>query len=407
VAARPGYAELFQRHRPFRYFWLSTLSGETGYAVYSITVIWLALEISGQIIVVGAVLAIEFAVYAGSFLVGPFVDRAKNLARILQVGFPLQMAAALAIGLSLYLRVLTVPLLLGLVVVLSILWNFTFVAQNALLPRIVREDDLFRANGLLGASGGLTQVAGYAGGGLLLVLLGAAGGAFLYAGLNGVAGLLALPLVGLQDRTRTTSLREDFRAGWRHLLGGEGRPLLHLSIFSAIQSFFSTAPALLIAWLAHTFARPAESYGVLFTAFAVGGVFGGLLLGSANPRRRILPWLAGATVAEGALIAAAVLVAPELVSSATVWLAIGGTDVVVFTVCIAYLQGTTPRGLFGRIMTDFYLFRGSSRAAGAIVIGLLAQLLVPIELGYVIAFAWMMVGVLGPLALPGLRRLAF
>ncbi|HKS59465.1 MAG TPA: MFS transporter [Thermoplasmata archaeon] len=408
MARGSRYAELFQANPPFRFFWLSTLAGETGYAVYSITVVWLAIAISGQVAIAGIVLGIEYLVYALSFLVGPFVDRSRNLARLLQFGFPLQMLVAFAIGVLLILGWLTVPILLVLVVGLSILWNFTYVAQNSLLPRIVREDDLFRANGLVGAAGGVTQVAGFAAGGALLVLLGPAGGAFLYAGLNGAAGLLALPLSVPQLRARVTSVLEDFRAGWQRMFSPEGRPVLHLSVFSLAQAFFTTAPALIVAWLAHSvFAHPAEAYSILFTAFAIGGVFGGLLVGSANPRRGILTWLSAATVMEGALIATAVLVAPDLIGSAVVWLVVGVIDVIFFTICIAYLQATTPGGMFGRVMTNFYLFRGSSRAVGAVVLGFLAGALLPVDLGYLIAFGWMMIGVLGQLALPGLRRLAF
>lgn len=403
-----GYATLLRGNRRFLFFWLSTVSGETGYSVYTITVVWLAVEISGGIGVAGLVLAIEYGVYALSFLIGPFVDRARDLRIIILVGFPLQLVAAAAIGVTLLLHLLTVPLLIGLVVALSVLWNFTYVAQNSMLPRLVAENDLFRANGLVSAAGGVNQVAGFAAGAVLLVVLGPAGGAFLYAALNGLAGLLAIPLSAPQTVGSGRSLRDDFLDGWRQLLSGEGRPGFHLSVFSGLQAFFSSAPSLLIAALASTsFHHSAGSYGLLFTAFGIGSVAGGLVLGGANPRSRLLLVLSGSTVAEGALIALGATIAPALLASAGAWFAIGAVDVLFFTGCLAYFQATTPKGLFGRVWADFYLFRGGSRAAGAVVVGLLAGLLGPVGLGYLVAVGWVLIGVAAPLALPGVRRLRF
>ena len=150
--------------RRFLYYFASQISGDSGYAVYAISVIWLALEISGSLFIAGLVLAVEFAIYSLSFAIGPFVDRVRNLRSVLLIGYPLQAALALTLAGLEYAHELTVPGLLVLVVVISFVWDFTWTATNAIPPKIVGPDALFRANGLTSAVSGGNQIAGYAAG---------------------------------------------------------------------------------------------------------------------------------------------------------------------------------------------------------------------------------------------------
>src|SRR6266849_5105344 len=82
--ARGGWAELLQNRR----FLLLQASGAfagAGYAVYSVTVLF-----------------IEYAVYTGTFLVAPFVDRARDKRTLLLLWYPIQAvaAASLAVGIE-------------------------------------------------------------------------------------------------------------------------------------------------------------------------------------------------------------------------------------------------------------------------------------------------------------------
>jgi transmembrane secretion effector len=408
VAERGTWLGLLKGHPKFLFYWLSSVSGETGYAVYSIVVVWLAVQVSGGIAVAGLVLAIEYGIYSLSFVAGPFVDRARNLRTVLAIGYPLQMVVAFLMGLLLAERLLTVPLLLVLVSFLSVLWNFTYIAQNAVLPRLVAPGDIFPANGLVNVAAGTTQVLGFGAGAAFLVTVGPAGGAFLYAALNGLAALLALPVSIPQPAQRPGPIRTLFLEGWRFFLSKERRSLLHFALFSGVQSLFSTAPSLLIALFAtHRFAEPTASYGILSTAFAVGYVGGSMLLAAANPRKRLLPWLVISTSGEGLLIAAAIAAVPSVPLSAGIWLGVGIADSIFFTAWIAYLQATVPGGMLGRAMTNFYVFRGATRAGGAALLGFLSLVLLPNSLGWLVAVGWVAIGLVGPVAFPAVRKISF
>src|SRR5271157_3598602 len=92
-----SYRELL-RNRRFVFLWGAGSLGDAGYAVYSISVLWLSYQISHSLFISGLVLFAEFGIYALSFLAGPFVDRAANLRTVMLIGYPLQGVAAAAIG---------------------------------------------------------------------------------------------------------------------------------------------------------------------------------------------------------------------------------------------------------------------------------------------------------------------
>ncbi|HEV8049516.1 MAG TPA: hypothetical protein VGP88_02870, partial [Thermoplasmata archaeon] len=151
----------------------------------------------------------------------------------------------------------------------------------------------------------------------------------------------------------------------------------------------------------------ALTYGVLVTAFAVGGVLGSLVLGAVNPRRRLGMALVGSTVAEGALVTAAVLLAPFGLVAAPVWFAAGAVDVVFYQSVIVFLQATSPAGLVGRTLTNHYLFRGTGRAVGASAIGFVLAAAPFVVVGVSTGLAFLVVAGLAVALVPTVRRLAF
>ena len=362
--------------RRFRFYWLSQAAGDAGYAVYAISVIWLGYRLSGSALVVGALLGVEFAVYAGSFIAGAVVDRIRHLRRVLLVGYPLQAAGAIALGVLLTEGRLTVPILLVLVALISFVWDFTWTANNTIPPQIVPEDQLLRANSLVSAVSGGNQIAGYAVGGVLLLLVGPATRQFLYGALNGLAALLAIPVVVDHLPSEEVGLLERLASGFRFLGSGKAAPLRALAVFGALQGAVSLAPPLLITVLsAHDYSAPAATYGVLFTCYAVGGVGGSLLLGGVNPRAHLASVLLGATALEGG--SSSPRSPPSRTSSRarSPGPCVGVCDIALWTVLLAYVQARAPPSMLARTITNSYLFRGTTRAGGVVILGVLGALL--------------------------------
>jgi ENTS family enterobactin (siderophore) exporter len=401
-----GYRRVF-RHRRFGWYFASQTAGDAGYAVYAIAIPWLALRISGSLAVAGVVLGVEFGVYALSFLAGPVVDRAKDLRTILLLGYPAQGALALLLGYLAATGSLTVPVLLVLVVALSWLWDFTWTASSSIPPKIVGPDDLFPANALLSAVSGGNQVAGYAAGAALILFLSPSAGPVLYGVLNFVAAACSIPVVVPQSGAARAWFRQLLE-GLRAFVDGGGRPLVALGTFSAAEAFFSAGPPLLILAVANAhLAGGAITYGILFTAFAVGTVVGSVALGATNPRARLGSLLILGAAAEGGLVVASVVAAPLGAYAAPLWFAVGATDILFYQGVLVYLQATTPSDLVGRTLTNHYLFRGTGRAAGAVVLGALLVALPVLTVGWVDGAAYLVVASGFALIAPQLRRLAF
>ncbi len=355
----------------------------------------------------GLVLFVEVGIYALTFLVAPLVDRMPDKRGILLVGFPIQAVAALVLGLSASRGELHLPLLLGIVAVLSVIWDFEW-AVFQVAPRILlTKDELFAAQGVSGALGGGASIGGFAAGAGFILLSGVSGSAFLYAGLLLVATVLAsrVPLRGVLPTD--PGYFAGFLEGWEYLRSAEGRPLLQLGVLDAVVGFFATAPALMITLFAdRSFPDSGLAYGVLFTSFVVGGVAVDLTLGHFNPRKRVGFVLVGGLAVAAVALALAGLAPPALVATAAAWAMAGGALGGYTSGKFTFQWGYVPSDRLARVTGNLYVFPGVSGALGAIVLGDLAGVIPGSSLLLLIA-AILGIAVLLALLLPSVRRFAF
>ena len=408
ASASDGYGALFA-NRPYLAYLLAAALGDAGYAVYAIGILWLTLTVSGSAFVTSLVLGVEFGVYALSFLAGPFIDRRRDLRTVLLVGYPIQAVLAGALGVLALEGRLTVPILLVLVTTLSLTWDFTWTAYQAIPPRILPAGSLFRGGGLAGAISGGNAIAGYSAGGALILVAGSPGAAMLLYGLfNAGAAVVALWVHAPIGEGPVRTLAQEMREGWRYLSETRDPPMRPLIAWSTLQSLFSAGSVLLLTLLAYeSFDHPSVSYGLLFTSFAVGGIGGSLVLGTIAPRRWVGLALAIAAALDGALLLLAVRAAPSLALSVPAWAAVGFIDGAFYSVLLVYLQATTPKRLVGRVTSNAYLFRGTSRALGVVFLGALAATLTLGQLGLLVGLFLIAAGIGVPAAIPRLRSLSF
>jgi len=405
--ASGGYLFLI-RNRRFSLATTSTALSNGGYSAYAVATLWLSFQLSGDIAVVGAILFVESAIESITFVAGPTVDRARDIRWVLIGGYFVQGILAVVIGATLVLGLLTIPVLFVLVGAITLALDFTWTAGNAVVPRIVAREDLFRARGVADAVGGGNAIAGFAAGAGLLLVFGPAGAMFLFALLQVMAILAILPVSVPSDRTVTTRALADFKEGWRELRREPGKPLLQLAVFAGFQGFFVTAPPLLLTLLSELkFADPIRSYGILFTSLSVGSVTGGLLLGRWNPRKELTIVMCGGTAATAVLLLAATLAAPLLGPSIALWFLVGLANVAFWSAFLAYLQARVPSDRFGRVLTNLYFIRGVPTAIGATVLSLLATFWGPTNLALLVALSWVIIAAAGPALLPVLKGLEF
>jgi hypothetical protein len=401
-----GYRAVL-RNRKFLLYQSSGILASTGYAVYAISIPWIAYLNSGSFLVVGLVLFLELGVYALTFLVAPLVDRAADKRTILLIGYPIQAVAAVILAEAAAHGALHLPLLLGLVAVLSVAWDFEWAVFQVAPRLLLSTDNLFAGQGLGSALGAGVQVGGYTAGAGLILVSGAVGSGYLYAGLLVGATLLAalVPLRG--DSAAEPEYLAGFVQGWKYLATPEGRPLLQLGVLGTLAGFFAVAPAVLITLDAHrSFSDPGLAYGLLFTSFVAGGVVVDLLLGQYNPRRRVGGVLVGSLALSAVALGLTGVLPPSLPLAAGTWALAGAGLSAYLAGSGTFLMGYVPEAQLARVSSNLYVFRGASGAVGALVVGLLAADLVPSTVALIVAVVFAAAAVASWL-LPAIRTLAF
>ncbi len=406
VTRTRGYGGVLGNRR-FLVYEASAIAASTGYAVYSISIPWIAYLNSGSYLVVGFVLFLEFGVYTLTFLVAPLVDRAADKRWIFVIGYPIQAVAAGILAYSASVGHLSLPLLFALVTVLAVAWDFEWAVFQVAPRMLLAKDDLFAGQGLASALGSGVQVGGYAAGAGLILLSGAVGSGYLYAGLLILAtGLAALvPLRGSGEAE--TEYRAGLVSGWQYLRSTEGRPLIQLGVIGAISGFFSAAPAVLITLDAKDlFVDPGLTYGLLFTSFVAGGVAVDLLLGHYNPRHRVGVVIISSLVVSAAAVYLTAVFPPSLPLTALAWAAVGAAMAGYLSGSSTFLWGYVPAHQLARVTSNLYLFRGSAASVGVVVAGVLATSLDPGALAGIVALSFAAAAV-GALVLPAVRRFAY
>ncbi len=224
----------------------------------------------------------------------------------------------------------------------------------------------------------------------------------LYAALLLAAAALAMPLRISPPATAQSTFFESFRDGWKLVVGGVGRPLLQLAAVDAIEGFFVSATAILIALIATVESRGLDSR----LCDPVHGVRGrrrasrvlrsdrgtlGNGLDSCSAFRCSRP---------GPRSSLAVTLPPTLLLAAAAWFVVGVATTMYTRGKFVFFRGSVAPEQIGRLFSNMYLFPGISGSIGALVISDIALGGNPTRLGIEVGVGFLVAGVLA-LALPG------
>ncbi len=395
------------RDRTFLLFQARGTIANISYTLYLGTILWLTYRLTGGIFLSGVVIGAQTAVFTLTFLISPIVDRLYDKRWAFVLCYPMQTALALVLGWTYAANVLTVPILLVIVVLLALLWDFTEAADETTTRLLFGKDHLFLVSGLGGAIGGGVNIAMYFAGGVAIALFGVTGGAYLLAGLLAAGTALAIPLSIPTPRIVAQTWWSGFREGWGHFRGEQGRPLRHLSLLQFVLGFFVTAPTLLMTlYVGKFFAGSQERYAGLYVAYLLGGIVVGLIVGRVNPRGYIGPVVIGAIFVMGIALLGAEVAVASLAASLVVWFVVGATNTARVQGTWTYVQGGFGPEVLARVTMNVYLFSGLASAIGAVLVGAGSTLVSPEVLTDLVALGFIGSAGLG-LALVETRALAF
>lgn len=328
---------------------------------------WLVLQLTGDPMLLGIVLALEGFPRAAFMLIGGAItDRfsprnmmlAADAIRLVLVGL---MAFAVLTGTIEIWMLYVFSLGFGLVA------GFAIPAQNSIVPMLVDKDQLQAGNSMIM---GATQLAGFVGPSLAGIVIG------MYANtLHGVGYAYAIdaasfavsalclvmirgagPVKGERSPVSEEGIFAAIRSAWGHVWGDEALRLVFVLL--AAINFLLIGPLLVgIPLIANSrLPEGAAAFGMLMSSFSVGNLFGFIAAGT-------LPRPGGATVKTllvALLFAFSAVVgglgyipstALDCLLLALLGLGNGYIAILLFT----WMQANTPRAMLGRVMS-FLMF---------------------------------------------------
>ncbi|HLX34316.1 MAG TPA: MFS transporter [Candidatus Limnocylindrales bacterium] len=338
--------------RPYQLLWTAQFASLLAGFFNYIAVSWLALQLTGSTVAVGAVLAAASIPMAVLMLgSGVASDRFTPRATMIAAGLIRGALVAIIAGLTIAGAIQLWELIAAAVVV-GATTAFFIPAGQAMLPRIVSGQQLQAGNAVLNLSRTGAMVLGSAAAGVVVAAIGAGAALAVDAAASVFAALVLVPLPAgdRSPRTAARSALADIREGidyvWRDVplrVTLIGIAVINLAALGAIEVGL---PAL-------AFQRFGESSGVLGAAFAawgIGSTVGAIAAGVRPAPTRVGRFLLASVVLTGAGIGAIGL-APTLPILVVVMILNGIVEGASTTVLLTWLQRRTDPALQGRAMS--------------------------------------------------------
>ena len=183
------------KNRNFRLLWLGTIVSASGYSVGNVVIEWIIYASSHTVLLLTLLGILEFApmLTIGVFA-GALVDRHDR--RKLMVLSDIVRACAMGV-----LAVIVIIVgfnsfaIFGAVVIISIFGAFFDPASSALLPSLIKKENLADGNGFMQAGETIARIIGSPLGGILIVLTGIASG-FIYNSITFAISAIAIGMIG-------------------------------------------------------------------------------------------------------------------------------------------------------------------------------------------------------------------
>jgi DHA3 family macrolide efflux protein-like MFS transporter len=398
-APTPGLAERIREHpyvrlakdARFSAFWLAGTISLFGDRLHQIALGVMVLNVTGSAFQTGLVF---LAATLPNLLLGPiagtFVDR-WNQKHVMIASDLLRAGMVLSIPFIVDTNLMLVYPLAFLITTVSLFFR---PAKAAVLPRIVRREDLTPANGAMWTGETMADIAGYPLAGVFVAFLGSNlalafwvdSVTYLVSAIL-LAGLVIPPVVrevGPRVGGAVRAFIDEMRVGWQFL---RGEPSLFQNTLVSIVAQLSIGAtlALMVVYAqrsldGNTIAYP-ENYAVIEAAIGLGNLVGGFVVGAIGARLR-KGWL----IITGFAVMGVATILLGLTSNA--YMAIGAAVVIgIFNLVYVIPSQTlfaelTPAALMGRVIAiRSSIVMGALTGAMAVSAGLADQ----VDAGTIIA----------------------
>jgi MFS family permease len=340
----------------FRRYYVGQAVSMIGTWVQSVAVMWLAYRLTGSTVYTGLVGFLMgtphliFSPFAG--VLGDRVNRRKLLIATISVMALQSVALAMLTGLGL----ITMPLLLGLVLVGGIANAFEIpTRQSIFLQMLDRREDLPNAIALNSMLMNGTRLIGPSIGGLLIALFDETV-CFTLNAVSYIAVIAALFTVRVQRRPerRPSHPLSDLAEGWRYAMGS--LPIRRM-LFTLAAVSFSISPytTLMPAVVVRIFGEGSELVGFFIGAVGLGAFVSAVSLATRKSIRGIGRWIPLSAVAAG-LGSIGFGISHSIPVSAALMVATGSGMFMASACCNTILQTIVDDDKRSRVMAYYSMF---------------------------------------------------
>ncbi len=361
------------RNTTFRRLFVGRLVTNMGDSLYYVAAMLLVYELGGSAFYTGLAGFLTLAPVTLQFLTGPLVDR-WDLRRLLVGTQVCQGLLVLIIPLAAWMGWLSVTVVLVVMPVVSMLNQFVYPAQNAALPRIVRNEELVDANSAFSFAYQGVDTAFSSLGGILVALVGAVSLYFIDSVTFAITALVfavtRIPAAEGEDTEQVTSALSEYVEKLREGVSYMRGTILTLTLAGSVVVNFAIGATLAVLPAFADLRGGPDSYGFLLAAITAGLLLGALC--AAPLKRFSLGALSIVGFAVSGITWLAAIYLDWLPATVALfclaWIPVGVTNVIF----MAMVQTLVPHELLGRVTSVTTSASASAMPLGSLLGGVAA-----------------------------------
>ncbi len=384
--SNPLRALLGQRN--FRLLWLGEGISLLGDQFYMIALPWLVLQFTGDAFAMGTVLALGGVPRALFMLIGGALTDRFSPRMTMLVSNVMRMLLVSLLAILVLTGTIEIWMLYAFALAFGLADAIFFPAQSAIVPQIVKPDQLATANAIVQGTAQISLFAGPVLAGTLIAVLSGQtadgtvnlsgmGIAFAIDALTFVASAFTLWLMRVERPAPDDSSRSDLLGAIRSGMAfvWEDTRLRIIFLIIAASQFFIMGPMVVgIPVLAdQRFIEGAAAFGLISSALGGGMLLGTVLAGLLpRPPARILGSVLFVTYSGMGIGVALLGIAAGMIPAALIALGMGVANGYTVIIFITWLQNRTPDAMLGRVMSLMMLATQglapiSNAIAGAVI----------------------------------------
>lgn len=257
---------------------------QVGNSFFGIALPWYVFAMTGSKGLLGLTGFVDSLPIVAALFTGVFVERWNKKSTMI-VSDVVRSLAALGMFLVTILSALhnvwTLPMLYSLMFILSFMGTFFNPASTAMLPMIIRDDQLKQAMGYSQSAGAFSRLVGTFGGGSLLSLFGAPV-LFLVNGISFLVSVFSLGIIHMPKKCPITEgikiEKRRFWAEWREglIVIYRNKQILRNQAFALVANFvLGPLEIVTVAWVKGPMDGTGTDLGLVNGCFAVGALISG------------------------------------------------------------------------------------------------------------------------------------